>query len=478
MQDRLQGTNDRVGPVLHLRGHDNGRLRLAALLVVRGNIAPLLRTALGDTWPEQIAMTAGHRVLRYSFELPCGPDAWYEIDGSRYEVATDFGSDIRVAFVSCNGQEEGDLSRSEDDRNEMWHRLCDLHRREPISLLLQGGDQLYADELTEAHPLTGHWPRAPRATLTDSEAAELSDTLREAFFLRYVELLSQPGLAWISARVPTLCMWDDHDICDGWGSLKEYKLDSKVGRILFAAAREHFLLFQCAGGPGEALEIFEDPKGVSFTWCVALPGLTLIAPDLRSERRPQRVMGNAGWTGFRSALEASGPGRVLVVSSVPALGPRLSILEGLMRLTPHMEKYEDDLRDQWQSHAHRAEWQAFLSALIEVHQRPDTRVTVLSGEIHLATRGTMRTEAGDLHQLVASGISHPAPPRAWGMFLSALARLGEAPLPDHPIRLHPLPGRRGIYRAERNYLILERKGTDWTAVWDLETSGPTEPMGI
>jgi hypothetical protein len=472
------GPGERAGPVLHFRGHDAGTLRLAALLVVRGNIAPLLRTRLGDTWPEQIALAEGHRVLRYSFDLPCEPDAWYEIDGRRYEVATEFDGDIRLAFVSCNGQEEGDLTRSEDDRNLMWLRLGERHRQQPFHLMLQGGDQLYADELTRAHPLTEDWPRAPRATLADAEAAELSDALRKAFFLRYVEQLTQPGLAWISARVPTLCMWDDHDICDGWGSLKEYKLDSAVGRILFAAAREHFLLFQCALGPGELPELFPDRTGDSFTWRAALPGLTLIAPDLRSERRPGRVMGNAGWGAFRSALEDAGPGRVLVVSSVPALGPRLSILERLMHLTPHMEKYEDDLRDQWQSHAHRDEWREFLLALIRTHERPQTRVSVLSGEIHLATRGTMRTDTGDLHQLVASGISHPAPPRAWAVFLSALARLGEAPLPDHPIRLHPLPGRRGIYRAERNYLILTRTSGDWTAVWDLEVTGPTEPLPI
>src|SRR3546814_1323896 len=58
-----------------------------------------------------------------------------------------------------------------------------------------------------------------------------------------------------------------------------------------------------------------------------------------------------------------------------------------------------------------------------------TPVTVLSGEIHLATRGTMDTPEGPLHQLVASGISHPAPPTAYARALGLLARFGEAPLP-------------------------------------------------
>src|SRR3546814_8533222 len=88
-----------------------------------------------------------------------------------------------------------------------------------------------------------------------------------------------------------------------------------------------------------------------------------------------------------------------------------------MSVTPRMEKYEDDLRDQWQSHAHREEWRRFLRLLIETHTRDTTPVTVLSGEIHLATRGTMDTPEGPLHQLVASGISHPAPPTAYARAL-------------------------------------------------------------
>src|SRR3546814_14154030 len=126
-----------------------------------------------------------------------------------------------------------------------------------------------------------------------------------------------------------------------------------------------------------------------------------------------------------------------------------------------MEKYEEDLRDQWQSHAHREEWRRFLRLLIETHTRDTTPVTVLSGEIHLATRGTMDTPEGPLHQLVASGISHPAPPTAYATALSLLARFGEAPLPEHPISLHPLPGRRSEER---------RVGKECVSKWS--TRGP------
>mgnify|MGYP006209831303 CR=1 FL=1 len=68
---------------------------------------------------------------------------------------------------------------------------------------------------------------------------------------------------------------------------------------------------------------FGDRKGQSLGWHLRLPGLDLVAPDLRSERRRDRVMGEAGWQVLTDALAAAQPGRVLLLSSVPALGPRM-----------------------------------------------------------------------------------------------------------------------------------------------------------
>jgi hypothetical protein len=56
--------------------------------------------------------------------------------------------------------------------------------------------------------------------------------------------------------------------------------------------------------------------------------------------------------------------------------------------------------------------------------------------------------------------------------------LGEAPLQGHPIRIKPLPGQRHRYVAERNYLALDRRAGQWQAVWHLEESGPTPPLGL
>lgn len=106
-------------------------------------------------------------------------------------------------------------------------------------------------------------------------------------------------------------------------------------------------------------------------------------------------------------------------------------------------------------------------------------LTVVSGEIHLATRGSMDLGHGRLmQQLVASGVAHRAPPKAWANLLGALSWLGDSPLSGHPIRIERPPGHASRYVAERNYLRLERKADAWNATWEFEESGTTDPLPL
>ena len=50
-------------------------------------------------------------MLRFCFALPAHADAWYEFAGARYGVDCAYAGDLRIAYVSCNGQEHGDDAR-------------------------------------------------------------------------------------------------------------------------------------------------------------------------------------------------------------------------------------------------------------------------------------------------------------------------------------------------------------------------------
>jgi len=469
-----------IGPILFFRGLSEGRVQLAALVIQCGtNQPPSVRDDHGPVTPELLATSGDINVLRFLFSLPARSGAAYRYNGARYALNGDFHGDLRLAFVACNGQERGDLVRAPATRNALWRRLGSEHARAPFQLLLHGGDQIYADEMLDAHPVAQDWIHNRDLSPPDTGTlAILEQRLREDLFRRYAALYAQNEPAWLMARVPSLCIWDDHDICDGWGSLHPEQLDSPVGQSVFRVARECFLLFQQACSPDALPPASLDASGTSLSWAVRTPGLAIVAPDLRSERRPDRVMGPKGHAALRKALSTTKGERILVLSSVPALGPRLSWIERMMLWMPKLQKYEDDLRDQWQSRAHRVEWQSFLRDLLQVHGAPQAAVTILSGEIHLATRGTLDTAAGPIHQLVSSGIAHPPPPETYARALGWLARFGQSPLPQHRLRLHGLPGQDTVYTAERNFLVLERQRTGWSAYWELEQSGRTPPLAL
>lgn len=477
----------RVGPILLARGADTTDIALSAILALRAGIEPptLFANEQAGAAPAVVLEESGFSVWRYDFSLPLDSNCHYRLGDTVYPVATDLSGDMRIAFVSCNGREHDDLGRSSEERNVMWRRLLAAHRQEPFRLMLHGGDQLYADEFLESHTAIRAWRDGKRSDVEalpftgEMEAAARADLMR-----RYLELYSQPEIARVLSRVPSLMIWDDHDIFDGWGSHPAWRLDSPVGRGLFRIARDFFCVFQLGCAPDAPPAICPDRSGSSLGWHVPFPGFSVVAPDLRSERRPDRVMGESGWQAFEAGLAAGrATGRQFVVSSVPALGPRLSLVEHLVPFLPKADQFADDLRDQWQSKAHRREWQRFLSALSE-EVAAGLPTTVLSGEIHLATRAEMTVPgrhgqpAGTVHQLVASGITHPVPPPGYALGLGLLARFGEDPLPNQPIRLRPLPGRHRPYTAERNYLILTRRGKNWTAVWDTEKRGRTPQMTI
>lgn len=211
---------DLIGPILLLDDARDGRLHLAALFIAPKGITPAPIDLRGRTIAAQvIAEYDAATVWRVRFDLPADAGGSYCWDGTEYQVAGDMTGDVRLAYVSCNGEEIGDMDREGSERNAIWARLREEHRERPFALLLHGGDQVYADEVTLGHLLSQDWPDEVPDDPAPETLAGLRDHLRHRFLERYAALYAAPEPAWVMARVPSLMQWDDHDICDGWGSL-------------------------------------------------------------------------------------------------------------------------------------------------------------------------------------------------------------------------------------------------------------------
>jgi len=487
-----------LGPLLYARGTQNhlsegDRWRLSVALLLSGEAEPPDLRADGvhlpipprhlHEWPA--GALPGHpllRLWRYDFAVPRGPQesrVLYGFEGEERRWAVTVPgtrAPLRIAYAACGGcEDESEIPAAGLARNARWGHLLGRHRAEPLHLLLMGGDQVYADGLWQGVPALARvaaetsLTRRARLDLPAAEAGMLAGQL-DAWYLRtYHHGWSQAETAAVLASVPMVCMWDDHDIIDGWGSHPAALLDSPVYQAVFGAAARAFHLIQlgmAADAPAETL--WGAPE--SFSLGLRVNDVGILAPDLRSGRRPDRVLHPADRDRFVHWLDRlRGCRHLLFMSSVPLIYPDLGMLERLLALIPGRQRLEDDLRDQWRSPAHREEWAWLLDTLMRFSTATGCQVTSLSGEVHLGTQGVVRGAQGvELWQLTSSGIVHPPPPE---MAVAALERLGRRTdrLPGGAVlEIPPFPetGRRTIARRNWLSLLARPEGTlsaDWQA---------------
>ncbi len=448
---------------MYFRGIAAQHYQFAVLIVTpAGSTPPTLQADGIETAAERLGSRLDRTVWHYTFSVhgqSTERGATYAIGERTWRLYLPGDDHLRIAFTACNGLEEGDcLGTVDPNRNERWRHLGTEHARSPFHLLIQGGDQIYADDVWREVPYLAAWRKRGRRTrVTAPFPPEAAAAAADFYFDHYCRLWAQQDIAPIVASIPSLMMWDDHDIFDGWGSHSPDLQHCPVFLGLGAIAREHFALFQLAASPNALPAGFGDPAGGHFGWSFTMGGIGILAPDLRSERTRHQVLSESSWLWLNEALEALGHcRRVFLVSTVPVLNVDLSPLERMVAFLPagrHL--YQDDFRDQWRSYGHRQEWQRLLACLLDFSQRTQTPVTILSGEIHLGAAGFVERDSTRIYQLISSGIVHHAPPQLMASCFDLLGRGTRRVAPGTQLRMLPLPGLGQRYLAARNWLALE-----------------------
>lgn len=449
--------------MLYFRGIVAQRYQFAVLIVIPAASTPPVLQADGvEAIAESLDSRLGRTVWRYTFAVHSNATQrviTYAIGERTWQLCLPGDAPLRIAFTACNGLEENDcLGAVDPNRNERWQHLSAEHANSPFHLLIQGGDQLYADDVWRDVPYLAAWRKRSRH---DRVAApfplEVAEAAADFYFDHYCRLWAHHDIAPIVASIPSLMMWDDHDIFDGWGSHPPDLQHCPVFRGVGSIARKHFALFQLAALPDALPAGFGDPAGGHFGWSFTMSGIGIIAPDLRSERTRQQVLSESGWRWLRETLEVLRHcHRVLLVSTVPVLNIDLSPVERMVTfLPPGRYLYQDDLRDQWRSYAHRQEWQRLLDCLLDFSQRTQTPVTILSGEIHFGAAGFVERNSTRIYQLISSGIVHPSPPSLIARCFDLLGRGTRKVAPETRLHMLPLPGLGRRYLAARNWLALE-----------------------
>lgn len=326
------------------------------------------------------------------------------------------GQPLRIGLVSCNGVHGvSDPVR----RHAMWRRLGEVVSAGEVDLLLHVGDQIYADHIREA------WQREDLDEELSPGNAQAMARLREAFRGLYCDTWQRPEIAAVLGSVPSLMMWDDHDIFDGWGSFDEV---TEADRAFFEAARTAFEEFQVRLNPPR---LSDDSYG--FGW--VSNGIGLLVLDARTHRRwsEQTIIGRKQWADMDAWLEGqvnAGLKRLYVITGVPPLHARVAAASRLLEKLG-LTSVLADVRDAWMAPNNTEELRKLLNRLFEFRKRsPGTEVTSLSGDVHVGTTARLRSrvpfhkrsevDQPELTQVVSSGIG-ALPPEG---FIRKVVELG------------------------------------------------------
>ncbi|MGE5385106.1 MAG: alkaline phosphatase D family protein [Betaproteobacteria bacterium] len=466
----------KLGPVLSFRGVLEQRWHVSALLAQDNATPPELRWQAGDAdgeatttllaaFPEAAPDTW---VWRCDFGIALGATAQtvgYRLGAEEWQFAVPAAGDIpNMAYASCNGFSSLKLMNDTKAPYALWRDLGQKHAERPYHLLLMGGDQLYADSLFDTLPALHGWLALSREEKVKRPfTAAMARAVQRFFREVYLKRWSQPDTSAVFARIPTVMMWDDHDIFDGWGSYPPDLQASPVYQGIFASACEAFRLYQLQLAAGET-----HPAAIAgqtaYNLGFQFGPLAILAVDMRSERSDSQVVSPTSWKAVYDWLDAVNDqcAHLLLMSSIPVVHPDFSMLEKALSIFPGQQELEDDLRDHWRSNPHKQERLRLIHRLLDFARTHQCRVTLLSGDVHVGAVGVVKSlrdgsddSSQTLTQLTSSGIVHPPPP---GMVLFFLEHVvGKEMSDDRDISsvMTEFPGTRSYYIGARNWLALE-----------------------
>ena len=557
-----------MGPVLSFRGAKGNFWRVTALIVIPADEPPpaMLLDGKSVDKPVELARVREARILRYDLSTRLNAQerrVKYGFDQLSWEFTVPSKLLLpRIAYVSCNGFSEPDAVRNlRKPLFAVWNDLlCNHDKRfrpagykidkeqrwhEPIShdkglqrfhLLAMGGDQIYFDSIwTERDklPELSNWTELSFAEQVEFDPpAALRREVRDYYETLYIdrwrarrdpdwgtEGSQDRASATGMAAIPTIMMWDDHDIFDGWGSYPPKLQYSPLFALLFAEARRAFWIYQLQQREADLPPISDkavegyadkdapvlqpidwtkrlrsDPLALpfingqpGFSYRLDMGEISLLILDLRSERSQTQIMGEATWDALQGTLKSAAKDmqHLLIMSSVPVAYPKLGLADiglgiagglGLAIGSPDVIKgLADDLNDHWTHGSHDGELKRFIRAVIGAADFSKARITILSGDVHVASWGTIvRKDVTPFHnwmrvnQLTSSSIVHPPPAglsqELYLQYASYQATKDQEIDTDYMIRMMKFPDSDGYLQPRRNWLAVEIENSEQSEV--------------
>ncbi|KAI9470847.1 MAG: hypothetical protein EXX96DRAFT_531384 [Benjaminiella poitrasii] len=366
---------------------------------------------------------------------------------------------MRFMFYSCSGF--SDIPQAIKDKfNEkgapLWQDVLDRHEVTPFHVMLGGGDQLYQDRLIH-EDFMKPWvaERNPAKRLQMKLPQSMKDGFEHFYFWNYVKnfgFKESPVQAQAYAAIPSINMWDDHDIIDGYGSYPADMQSADCFQVLFANASRFYYAFQQHTNMERAESdgmIRGSKPSCNHILTTLGPDIGFLSLDARGERTKYDVCTQQSYdTLFREMYRRLPPTikHFMVLTGVPLVYPRLTLFEKAMEsaasfnlatlagktgtlgdiISGQLNEWNgdpellDDMNDHWTAANHEIERRGFIKRLQTFARDKSVRVSFLGGDVHCCATGRLYSkdmkdkEEGDpflMVQIVSSAIVNVPPPQ-------------------------------------------------------------------
>jgi hypothetical protein len=160
------------------------------------------------------------------YEVRLDADRVWPLEGSPYPASrirtVDVARQMRLVFGSCHEPPDPEAGTEPDVLNAYAIRMASQAHEEWPDLFLMVGDQVYADEPSDA---VQAWIRG-RRDVSRPPGLEVADF--EEYTRLYLESWRDPNVRWLLSTLPTAMMFDDHDVRDDWNTSAAWRREMQA----------------------------------------------------------------------------------------------------------------------------------------------------------------------------------------------------------------------------------------------------------
>jgi hypothetical protein len=384
--------------------------------------------------------------------------------------------DIRIFYYSCNDKKNSNI----------WDKV--LKSKSDYNLMLGGGDQIYADDIFEL-PKIKEIIEKIKNDISEFTSYICDDNVKimidEFYFNLYIEYMNLEYYRDMLSSIPSINIWDDHEIFDGFGSYCDQIQNCDLVKTIFHYAEYYFLLFQ-------KQTIKDEHSHINNTKIYKIEDTCIIALDNRSERTRNIIMSEHTIEYIEHRLENMKCKNLFVMVGVPLVFPYINFPDELVKIGDvkkekgeisfikkllfklggenqfgSVELIDDLVYDSWHHDNHLGELEQIIEVLVDFQERnPNSRITVLAGDSHLGGLSEIIYAGIKINHIMSSGIGSIFDNDEAYKLFNKMA-LCDIKKRDYTMRYIPIDG--NYFVNKRNWLEIKIKNNKILSYLNLES---------